>query len=1202
MGVREGRMNRSGTVSAASVGPTGSLGSLQLGSMDTTVVKKLSENGSSHTNRSRRPIISGFLPLPSISASPVCTPTTSTSSRDYSLYSDSCGSGDDKTGSDSVPSEIYQSTPSTPCDQSSLRVSTAPTPTWISTPPTPPPKVVKRSVTCMPRRISSPVTPSASFPASMSPHADTEFVTLPQRCTSTPTLSRSRSASESSAFRSHPPISMKTRPQFVSASQLRSGFIPPRESIPILFARSKPLFELIHQSSMDHHDDDILTSSREKRSDCGHSVESASSLESGEECSEKLSREKERDSARKYHALVELLSTEVAYLQDLRILISVYLRNISTLRRNPSSSTFGRNSSFSALSRNSSSSQMTGSMSSSTGHGLDVHGLQPLTSITTSAKEKEKSPARYLFTDTEVEMLTRNAEDVLQFHERFVEELKLSMSGLGIPMEPVDGTMSSDESRAEKSRPGIANVDAGIAVVSTKFATESSRFSLYQVFCAGHPEALDVLRRVQQLYPSEWDMFEQRCSMALDPQLGADRSGSTTPDSIGFDTPVMTTIGKKRRRASISAADQTSRTLRSWPSSMGSQPPKEPHTDPTRNRSRLFFMDYLIKPVQRICKYPLLLDQLKTGKTLRAMVGSSPLGRRDVNVVVESAALAMRHVAGQVDEARRQQDVAARSSLIISRTSVSPISTTMASTQPLQVLTSSFLSSLGTCLFAGSLDVIHNRSTKHSTNTTSINVKYLGAFLYMGGYLILVKVLKGKVYEPRHWFGLIDFQISDPDESEAWLPCSFRLACRGHEFELAAACKPEKEAWIAAIRESLAHPKAEWVNEPISSLHVDGKGELVSSILDGPFEIINPLPTIQSVSELVQNDDDETDASTKPLPPLPSPPFDALPDDYESQHKSKRFSRNSTPDISHPSRHSSSASMKSILSPMAIDSDTIIIRRSLPSTRAQIDLGLQDVISEACMNARSQATVREEGLFQAPNTSRTGIARSTGSALSMKKLKKHESVRIPRRRSLAADARDDVKSRTKSLSRGNTLSITSTSSDGLPPFPDAHHYVHYPSSPPFSQCSSNLTTSAPPSHESSPTHGGPFMSSKQTRPETVKHKRTQRNSIVGSVRSLFLSHPTSPGSPRQTYTEDTFPKHISHGFLRRWAKSQSAKSHRRTHSAPDKPNDSFQEKHNTIIAGLALHDSSMLPQLGSLASPTRWPESPDRELFPDNKS
>jgi hypothetical protein len=83
-----------------------------------------------------------------------------------------------------------------------------------------------------------------------------------------------------------------------------------------------------------------------------------------------------------------------------------------------------------------------------------------------------KTVTRYLFTHQEVDALTRNAEEILHFHEQFVEELKLAIAPLGFPdMEPSSKDWESKIS-PDKYREGIGNVDAGIAVVSTKFATE----------------------------------------------------------------------------------------------------------------------------------------------------------------------------------------------------------------------------------------------------------------------------------------------------------------------------------------------------------------------------------------------------------------------------------------------------------------------------------------------------------------------------------------------------------------------------------------------------------------------------------------------------------------------------------------------------------------------------------------------------------
>ena len=58
------------------------------------------------------------------------------------------------------------------------------------------------------------------------------------------------------------------------------------------------------------------------------------------------------------------------------------------------------------------------------------------------------------------------------------------------------------------------------------------------------------------------------------------------------------------------------------------------------------------------------------------------------------------------------------------------------------------------------MDVIHHHADKIPGSSGTVKAKYLGAFLYMGGYLVLVKVCKSKVYEPRHWFSLTGFEIA----------------------------------------------------------------------------------------------------------------------------------------------------------------------------------------------------------------------------------------------------------------------------------------------------------------------------------------------------------------------------------------------------------------------------------------------------------
>ncbi|KAJ7498755.1 hypothetical protein FB451DRAFT_1014407, partial [Mycena latifolia] len=810
--------------------------------------------------------ISGFLPMPPISASPVCTPTTTMHTGEIIPTS--------------TPSESRQDD----IDHLRLRV----LPTWIATPPTPPAKNIRRSVTCLVRSPPSLLSPSVSSPAQPGPS----------------------------------PNLLPRRPRALSDSSVTRRALAQGDSV-------------------------LRVASPES--------------EPGSELDDAWDRERAKDDVRRYHALMELLTTEVSYLADLRALFSIYLRNLPTLCRTASPFSRGsssRNNSYTHLPKTS---------------VLSDQGLHPLTTL----QSKPKPTARHLFTDREVGLITRNAEEVLHLHENFVDELRAAMLPLGFPLE-LPGAPA--EMLEEQER--IHNIDAAVGAVTTKYATEASRFDAYQLFCTGHPEALQIVHRAQHHYPVEWEAYEQFCASSIANM--AEEAAGSRPESLrscseGEEYQPLPTSKSRKRTTSLTSIDGKVRSA-----------------DGRRDRHfrRLAFLDYMIKPIQRICKYPLLLDQLRPGKTLRAM--SHPAVRPHVNVVVESAAQAMRHVASAVDEARHRQDIAMQSSLIISRITLAHPSTAtshMSSVYPaFQILTPSFLSSLGTCLLAGSLDVMHYQSSKTPSSGTNINAKYLGAFLYLGGYLILVKV-KGKVYEPRHWFSLADFDVIDLEEEDTSLPCTFSLSCKGHQFDLTAACQREKDAWLSSIHQSRLHPPT-WINEPTSSIQLDGKGELIPSTLDGPFEIINALPTIQSLPELAKDD---------VYPDLTEAVLAA----FRSEGGQSQVSKLQAPSKSEPvaSRRSSTASVKAIFSPSS-DSDTIVIRRSSPTARSQVDQGLQDVISEPVLAARSHASTRDE-LFQAPKILRTSFTRSN-SALSLtgltkNRLSRHESVRVPRKKSFADD-------------------------------------------------------------------------------------------------------------------------------------------------------------------------------------------------------
>ncbi|KAG5653029.1 hypothetical protein H0H81_002651 [Sphagnurus paluster] len=922
---------------------------------------------------------------------------------------------------------------------------------------------------------------------------------------------------------------------------------------PPLPHRSKPLFHIPNDACTDTEESSHrLTASPEQMNE-DLSIEGSWSDNDSDESRHS---EKAKDDLRKYHALKELLDTEVGYLLDLRALVTVYLRILPTLIcRPPPSTPFARaSSSFTSTTWAHSYAHIHPATVSLSSAGLSDSASLSLSSSQT--RELPKISPRYLFTNHEVEVLTRNAEEILQLHEQFVRELRIEMSPLGFPM---DAYHRSGDSAEDTKGEAMQNTDAAIRVVSTKFAVESSRFASYQTFCAGHPEALDLVRKVSSQHPLEWDAFEQRCSSLvseLELCTGAvsDRSETIVPEEVNpTHAPVVSAIAQYKERsrsASMSSIEGAVRTLRSRASNL---PQRDVLVFPTEGLSReksgprLAFIDYMIKPVQRICKYPLILEQLKPSKSLRALF--SPHLRSDVVVVVESATQAMRHVASAVDEARHRQDVAIQSALIASRISLaSPALSQMSSIYTaFQTLTQPFISSLGTCLLAGSLDVIHDHAGK--PYGSHITAKYMGAFLYLGGYLILVKVLKGKVYEPKHWFSLADFEVCDVDEVDAMLACSFRLSSKDHRFELAPACQREKEAWLNYIRESRNHIPS-WINEPTSSLRFDCKGELIPSTLDdGPFELVNALPTIQSIPELANN---STDRGLDLL-------FTTVETEVK-QRKSPRqeFAWRQEPDP--PSRRSSTASVKGIFSPMTSDSETIVIRRSSASARSRVDQGLQDVISQLCLTARSYASVKDEELFQAPKATRSGFVRSQ-SGLSMagmakSRLTRHESVRVLRRKSLID--KPDLPSSKKSSSSGQSTtsrkqpqalnitlmsdsdhrsSVSNSLSSGLPS----------PFSPTFTTPSAQFGSSPKSSRSSF------FGYNHSHRSTEGKSPMKSSRSLVTGVMELFQSRSSSPislGSSRASSNGKNPSKRRAPSSIRRWAKGSI---HRRTRSAPDVP-------------------------------------------------
>lgn len=236
-----------------------------------------------------------FLPLPTIIASPVSSPEPSFRPLSADLQphqpeADLCRDFT-PTQNDGRP---QNETP--PNSQLSLRVLFT-APTWISTPPTPPHKHPPSYDSWRP---SSPVSPSASLPALISPHAipSSPIIRL-KRCLSDPAMS--------------------LRTQAISASTLTSDKSCFSEA---LARKTKPGHRPQHPKPIFHLPKDVDDCSSAEYSP---SVVEPSPVESceGHRLTTDVQTREVNDAMRIFHSLQELLSTETDYVKDLRILILV---------------------------------------------------------------------------------------------------------------------------------------------------------------------------------------------------------------------------------------------------------------------------------------------------------------------------------------------------------------------------------------------------------------------------------------------------------------------------------------------------------------------------------------------------------------------------------------------------------------------------------------------------------------------------------------------------------------------------------------------------------------------------------------------------------------------------------------------------------------------------------------------------------------
>src|SRR6266702_367560 len=632
-------------------------------------------------------------------------------------------------------------------------------------------------------------------------------------------------------------------------------------------------------------------------------------------------------------------------------------------------------------------------------------------------KDREK---RSLLSDAELSAVRRNAAKLLELHEALSPMLADAVRASGwVPglnalegSEDVGSEPSSDDDgdAEERFESALRSVSALFtAQVSQIFLVTQEKkkflhsfragaflndwlmlflkatlFNVYEVFCAEHPGALEIVRSLQHKRPVEWDTFERHCTTLIAADLARTDGSAQGHSGVAEKEAEASRSREQHMDADVLKEEEPSHFLRHPTSSSDGHPPllkghplsnhdlrraagtigrnarKERPTerDP---RLRLQFTDYLIKPVQRICKYPLLLGALTFERR--------PQAPTEADAVVINAKQAMMDVAALVDNANLSHLQLQQTSRVSARLSA-----------PAAVLT--FIRTLSTCVLAGSLDVVR---------APALKAKYLAAFLYDGGFLVLAKVNRGPRYELRHWFSLEGFEMNDANNDDrepqsrqhtqgtkesrcmplALLPYSFRLCDHSHEFEIAASCQREKQVWMDALRACLTTPPAWPPGTAPSNLEPAAAATETLPLVDnqGPS-----LPTIQSIPQ-IEGSDKQGSPSSPVLSQRPAPaPRTELP-------PARGLSEPP------PSRRESTASLKSIF---GLDPDVVTVTRASLQARATVDALLEDVFSTACHSARSYAEAHSEALFH--------VAPTFGAA-ARSRLTKRESVVVRRRKS-----------------------------------------------------------------------------------------------------------------------------------------------------------------------------------------------------------
>ncbi|KAM0791965.1 hypothetical protein ACM66B_000468 [Microbotryomycetes sp. NB124-2] len=401
--------------------------------------------------------------------------------------------------------------------------------------------------------------------------------------------------------------------------------------------------------------------------------------------------------------------------------------------------------------------------------------------------------------DLEKATITRNSEQLLKLHETLAtrfEEIGLFHATQRLPETP------EEERRLIQLSGKMAKV----------LLETIPGFAVYDDYCSRQTEATDLVRTLSNR--PEWDAYERLCARS---SLSGDQTPLANVTSSPFFASTPTLVGSPPTSPTSATSPAAARgSLDLSPGALDSV---------GSSRSRLRFADHSIAPVQRVCRYPLLLASI-----LKHMPDGND---RDT---IESAWDASKRVCEAVDEAKRAREGELRTKIVASRMEF------------LAPTSSAFCNILGPTLLVGTLHFLH-RAASHEP----LRIKYYGCFLYQT-HLVVCKIKRRLNYEPREWLPLRQFDLTNIDEGEGLLPHSFRMSHQEHVFEFGATCEPEKVIWLSRLQEARKHALDAWKERPADSDEIDES--IISSVVFAPTTRRNHSRASSFASVSTPNSDD----------------------------------------------------------------------------------------------------------------------------------------------------------------------------------------------------------------------------------------------------------------------------------------------------------------------------------------------------------